>query len=311
MTENRPGRPPALTLVAAVARNGTIGADGGLPWHLPADLKRFKALTMGHPMIMGRRTFESIGRALPGRTTVVVTRDASWQVPGVLVAHSVPEAIAVAVEQAGDGPVMVVGGGEIYRQTMSDASRLEITHVDADVQGDTSFPDVDPQAWRESFREAGDGYTFVTYERRGLPTADATDGDRAEPVRDLSALLPSLRPLLHEGEYTFVTVPSAEIPAGLHPVATVAEDEGLTVVVPAEQARTAGLDGTFDCAWITLRVNSALDAVGLTAAVAAALTTDGIACNVMAGYHHDHLFVPYPAADRAMAALAALAHTRS
>ncbi len=301
---------PALTLVAAVARNGTIGAGGGLPWHLPADLKRFKALTMGHPMIMGRRTFASIGRALPGRTTIVVTRDESWQGPDVLVAHSVQEAIAIAGDVAGNGPVMVVGGGEIYRQTIADAVRLEITHVDADVPGDTTFPDIDPRAWSETSREEGDGFSFVTYEQHGRQTADP-DENLGRPITDLAALVASLQPLLHEGEYTFVTLPAGEVPAGLSPVATVAEAEGLTLVVAVAQASAAGLQGAFDCAWITLQVGSALNAVGLTAAVAAALTNDGIPCNMMAGYHHDHLFVPYAAANRAMAALAALAHARA
>ncbi len=103
MTGQPPDRPPPITLVAAVARNGTIGAAGGLPWHLPADLRRFKALTMGHTMIMGRRTFESIGRVLPGRRTIVITRDPSWQLPGVLVAHSVQQAIELATPGT-DGP---------------------------------------------------------------------------------------------------------------------------------------------------------------------------------------------------------------
>ncbi|HEY5150661.1 MAG TPA: dihydrofolate reductase, partial [Mycobacterium sp.] len=114
----------SVTLVAAVARNGVIGADGGLPWHLPDDLRRFKALTMGHTMIMGRRTFESIGRALPGRVSIVVTRDAGWTAPGVTVAHSVEEALALAgPDAAADAEVMVVGGGEIYRQTLELADR--------------------------------------------------------------------------------------------------------------------------------------------------------------------------------------------
>jgi dihydrofolate reductase len=322
VTAQQPGRPPTITLVAAVARNSTIGADGGLPWHLPADLKRFKALTMGHTMIMGRRTFESIGRALPGRRTIVVTRDPQWQAPDVRVASSVEAAIAMA----GDEPrepmmvgqlmeldqLMVVGGGEIYRQTIADADRLEITHVDMDVDGDTTFPEIDPKVWHGMVREEGDGFRFVTYERRDARRSAADPAPiRDAPIRDLEVLLASMRPQLHDGQYTFCTVPSGAVTEGLHPVATVVEHEGTTLVVPVEEALAAGLEGAFACAWITLRVNSSLDAVGLTAAVATALTKDGIACNVIAGYHHDHLFVPSSAASDAMAALAALAHTRS
>ncbi len=221
---------PSITLIAAVARNGTIGADGGLPWHLPADLKRFKALTMGHPMIMGRRTYDSIGRALPGRRTIVVTRDAGWSAPGVTVAHSVDEAVDLALDGS-DGrapdhaPVLVVGGGDIYRQTIGRADRLELTHVDADVPGDTRFPDIDPARWQEADREDADGYAFVSYVRR-------------EPVRDLRILLVTMAPVLHDGEYRFCTVRAGvDVPAGLHPVATVAEAEGLTLVLPADRGR--------------------------------------------------------------------------
>jgi len=295
-----PDRPP-ITLVAAVARNGTIGADGGLPWHLPADLKRFKALTMGHPMIMGRRTFESIGRALPGRRTVVVTRDSDWAAPGVTIAHSVDEAIRVAASDPDrDGaapPLMVVGGGEIYRQLIDVADCLEITHVDIDAAGDTRFPDIDPTRWHPMTTEIADGYTFVTYRRR--------------PIRELDVLLASMAPQLDTGEFLYCTVPAGvALPEDCHPVVTVVEAEGTTLVLPAAEAEGLGLTATFRCARITLTVNSALDAVGLTAAVAAALTRDQISCNMVAGFHHDHLFVPTEHAAAAMAALQALAHTR-
>jgi len=302
MTANGPAE-PIITLIAAVARNGTIGADGGLPWHLPADLKRFKALTMGHPMIMGRRTYDSIGRALPGRRTIVVTRDPAWGAPGVSVAHSVNEAVELAVDgddaapESSGRPVLVVGGGDIYRQTIGRADRLELTHVDADAAGDTRFPDVDPALWRVVDRQDADGYAFVSYERR-------------QPIRDLQELLASMAPVLQDGEYRFCTIPVGNpVPAGLHPVATVTEPEGTTLVLTAAAATAEGLAAGFACRWITLMVPSALDAVGLTAAVATALTRDGIACNVIAGFHHDHLFVPVDAAARAMTALAALART--
>ena len=312
MTAQRPADAPVITLIAAVARNGTIGADGGMPWHLPADLKRFKTLTMGHDMIMGRRTFESIGRALPGRRTIVVTRDRSWQRPDVLVAHSVQEALAMTADSRTDREVMVVGGGEIYRQTIDRADRLEITHVELDVAGDTTFPDIDPQCWQPDIQEQGDGFRCVTYRRRA-PSSEAQAGAEAgaEPaVRDLNVLLRSMRPHLHPGEYAFCAAPADAMPPGLHPVATVTEDEGMTLVLPLAEALAAGLDVAFRCARITLQVTSALDAVGLTAAVATALANDGIACNVLAGAHHDHLFVPSASADAAMAALAALAHIR-
>jgi len=288
-----------ITLVAAVARNGTIGADGGLPWRLPADLKRFKALTMGHPMIMGRKTYDSIGRALPGRRTIVVTRDPAWSAPDIETAPSVAAALAAAGDgdAAGDGEIMVVGGGEIYTQTIDLADRLEITHVDIDVAGDTQFPEIDPGRWRVIERTDADGYAFVSYQRR-------------PPVTDLRVLISTMRPQLHDGEFEFCTVPAGTaIPDGLHPVVMIAESEGTTLVLPSAEAAAAGFARSFRCAWITLTVNSALDAVGLTAAVATALTHDGISCNVVAGYHHDHLFVPFASARAALAALEALAHT--
>jgi|GEM_PF-21250 len=299
-----PNPPTTITLVAAVARNGTIGSDGGLPWHLPADLQHFKALTMGRCMVMGRRTFESIGRALPGRRTIVVTRDRTWSAAGVAVTHSVPEALDLALGHAdradsGAREVMVVGGGEIYRQTIERADRLEITHVDAEVDGDTQFPEIDPAVWHEVAREPGNGFTFVSYRRDRL-------------VSELRTLLSSLAPELHEGEFVFCTVPPvAAIPEAIRPVCTVSEREGTTLVVTSAEAAAAGLSSTFRCSWITLTVDSALDAVGLTAAVATVLAGDGIACNMVAGFHHDHLFVPVAATQQAMAALAALAHTRS
>jgi len=250
-------------------------------------------LTMGHPMIMGRKTYDSIGRALPGRRTIVVTRDLQWAADGVETAASVPAALAAA----GAGDIMVVGGGEIYAQTIDLADRLEITQVDADVDGDTRFPEIDQARWQEADRITADGYAFVSYHRR-------------PPVTDLRTLLSTMRPELQEGEYEFcVLAAGTGIPNGLHPVVTVAEKEGTTVVLPVPEARSAGFAGSFRCAWITLTVNSALSAVGLTAAVATALTNDGIACNVVAGYHHDHLFVPTASATAAIAALEALAHT--
>ena len=154
-----------VTIVAAVARNGVIGVDGGLPWHLPDDLRRFKELTLGHVLVMGRRTYESIGHPLPGRTTVVVTRATGWD-PGsreVLVARGVPEAIEAGT--AIDDEVFVVGGAQVYAAALPLADRLELTWVDAEPAGDTRFPDVDWEEWREVRREEADGAAYATYTR--------------------------------------------------------------------------------------------------------------------------------------------------
>jgi len=157
----------AVSIVAAVARNGVIGADGGLPWHLPDDLRLFKETTLGHVLVMGRRTYESIGRPLPGRTTVVVTRQEGWS-PGageVVVAHGVEEALGRA--RAVDDEVFVVGGGELYAAALPYADRLILTFVEQEPEGDTTFPEVDWDAWRETAREPGDGWVRVTYARDG------------------------------------------------------------------------------------------------------------------------------------------------
>jgi dihydrofolate reductase len=154
-----------ITLVLARARNGVIGRDGGLPWHLPADLKRFKALTMGKPMIMGRKTFDSFPAPLPGRRHIVLTRDHDWSAPGAEVAHDVAGALALA----GEGPVAVIGGAEIFDLFRDIADRVELTEINIDAEGDTV---VDAFAsWREVERQdhpAVDGrpsYSFVTLER--------------------------------------------------------------------------------------------------------------------------------------------------
>ena len=156
-----------VTLVAAVARNGVIGAGGGIPWHLPGEQRRFKELTLGHVLVMGRLTYESIGRPLPGRTTVVVTRTAGWNAgdDGVLVAPGVPEAIAVAATV--DEEVFVVGGSSVYEAALPLADKLELTWVDAEPEGDARFPAVDWDAWREVAREEHEGWAAVTYERAG------------------------------------------------------------------------------------------------------------------------------------------------
>ncbi len=160
-----------VTIVAAVARNGVIGVDGGLPWHLPDDLRRFKALTLGHVLVMGRKTYESIGRPLPGRTTVVVTRNAAWDAGSeeVVVAPGLEEAVRAAT--AIDDEVFVVGGAQVYADALPLTDRLELTLVDDEPDGDTTFPAVEWDDWVEVGREHGDGLAYVTYERRPVASA--------------------------------------------------------------------------------------------------------------------------------------------
>ena len=157
----------AIVFVVARADGGVIGKDGKLPWHIPSDLKRFKQLTMGTPMIMGRKTFESFARPLPGRRHIVLTRDRSWRAPGAEAAHSPGEALALA----GDGIVSVIGGAEIFDLLIDRADAIELTEVHAEVAGDTRMKPLDAAMWREVAREdhpARDGqpaYSFVRLER--------------------------------------------------------------------------------------------------------------------------------------------------
>ena len=160
---------PRLTLILARARNGVIGAKGGLPWHLPEDLAFFKRTTMGHPIVMGRKTWESIGRLLPGRTTVVVTRRRDYSVPGAIVADSLESALAAC---RGDDEVFVIGGAELFAAALPRADRIYLTLVDADVAGDVLMPEFDLGAWRErsaqSFRADAKNpldYTLTVYDR--------------------------------------------------------------------------------------------------------------------------------------------------
>jgi dihydrofolate reductase len=161
------GEDRLVSIIAAMARNRVIGIRNTLPWHLPEDLKHFKALTLGHHIIMGRKTYESIGRPLPGRTTVIVTRDPAYRVEGCLIAHSPAEAIALC---GADEEVFFVGGGELYGQVLPLADRLYLTEIQADYAGDAVFPAIDRAVWREAERErrvsqAGLAYDFVTYTR--------------------------------------------------------------------------------------------------------------------------------------------------
>jgi len=159
---------PRIYLVAAVAANGVIGANGSMPWHLPEDLRHFKALTLGRPVIMGRHTWESIGKPLPGRENIVVSRRAGFEAPGASVASSLGAALALC---AGEAVVFVIGGSELYREALPLAHGLVLTEIQRDYEGDTRFPDWDRAPWRETQRKPqtdADGlrFDFVFYERR-------------------------------------------------------------------------------------------------------------------------------------------------
>ena len=141
---------PRLNLIVAWARDRVIGRAGTLPWHLPEDLRHFKRITLGHPIVMGRRTWESIGRPLPGRRSIVVTRNPHWSAPGCERAGSLAQALALC---AGAGEAFVIGGAGLFAEALPLAQRLFLTQIDADFEGDTRFPPVDLAAWRETSRE--------------------------------------------------------------------------------------------------------------------------------------------------------------
>ncbi|MBI4809690.1 MAG: dihydrofolate reductase [Nitrosomonadales bacterium] len=158
-----------LSIIVAMAKNRTIGVNNALPWRCPEDLKHFKTLTMGHHMIMGRKTFDSIGKPLPGRTTVVVTRNNDLEIEGCVISHSLKEAVYTC---AGDEEIFIVGGAELYRQAITLVDTLYITEIQQDVEGDAHFPEYDKSAWRETSREVRTQespqpleYHFVTYQR--------------------------------------------------------------------------------------------------------------------------------------------------
>nr|AIA18502.1 Dihydrofolate reductase [uncultured bacterium] len=160
-----------LSIIVAADENNVIGGHNTLLWHLPADFKRMKELTMGHPLIMGRKTHESIGRALPGRRNIVITHQAVMY-PGCEVVSSLDEALA-AVQDDPPGEVFIFGGGEIYRQAMSKADRIYLTRVHGKFDGDVTFPEISPAQWKEISREdhAADAenpysFSFITYERK-------------------------------------------------------------------------------------------------------------------------------------------------
>lgn len=159
---------PSVHLVAALAANRVIGARGGLPWRLPEDLRRFKALTLGHPVIMGRRTWESLGKALPGRQNIVVTQRPDYAAPGARVAASLDAALALCAHQP---LAFVIGGEQLYRAALPHAERLELTEIQRAYEGDARFPELEHGAWQEvrrepHAREDGLRFDFVAYERR-------------------------------------------------------------------------------------------------------------------------------------------------
>lgn len=170
---------PDIVFMVAVAENNVIGRGNAMPWHLPSDLQRFKAMTLNKPVIMGRKTFQSIGRPLPGRTNIVVTRDPQFRAGGIIVAPSLDTAYDVALGDAlrrSAAEIVVIGGAEIFAQWMARASRLEITEVHASPDGDTSFAPIDREEWQEVARQSctktdkdTSDFSYVTYMRHNRP----------------------------------------------------------------------------------------------------------------------------------------------
>ena len=170
---NKVTPPPTLSAIVATDRNGVIGKDGAIPWYLPADLKFFKATTLGYPVIMGRKTFRSIGRPLPKRTNVVLTRDAFFTASGVIVVHSLREALNHTAVLEAPKP-FIIGGGELYRQSLPLVATVYLTKVDATIEGgDAFFPKLNPEEWKEvwseGYRPNGKNevaYRFSRWDRR-------------------------------------------------------------------------------------------------------------------------------------------------
>jgi dihydrofolate reductase len=152
-----------VSLVVAVAKNGVIGANNGIPWRVPGEQKLFKDITMGHHIVMGRKTFESIGRLLPGRTTVVVTRQPDFVAPGAIVARSLQDALNAA---ARDPEVFVIGGAELFREALPLATRIHLSHIDAAPEGDTFMPAIDRDEWHAVSSEDFAGFRYEVLERR-------------------------------------------------------------------------------------------------------------------------------------------------
>lgn len=161
-----------VSLIVAASENNVIGRNNDLPWHLPNDMKFFREKTAGHPIIMGRKNYESIGRPLPKRTNIIVTRDSTYEANGCLIASSLEEAILFA-KKDGTEEIFVIGGGEIYKQAMELANRIYLTRVHAEVEGDVYFPEIDPDVWEEVERTEHEAdsthkyaFTFLTFKCR-------------------------------------------------------------------------------------------------------------------------------------------------
>lgn len=156
-----------ISIIVATAKNGVIGVNNTLPWHLPEDLKRFRALTTGHHIVMGRKTYDSLGRLLPNRTTVIVTRNADYKVESALIANSLSDAIKKCGD---DDEIFLIGGAELYKDALKVANKLYMTQIDLSVEGDAFFPELDSANWQETSREAftsaqGLDFTYVTYNK--------------------------------------------------------------------------------------------------------------------------------------------------
>ena len=161
---------PKITIIVAKSANHVIGRNNELIWHLPNDLKRFKALTSGHPIIMGRKTYDSIGRPLPNRTNIVITRNLDWKPEGIKIVNSLEKAIELAEKI--DPEIFIIGGGNIYQQALDLADVLEVTEVHQDFEGDAFFPEINCEIWKETFREKHETdekhaveYSFVRFEK--------------------------------------------------------------------------------------------------------------------------------------------------
>ena len=152
-----------VSLIVAMAKNRVIGANNSIPWRVPGEQKLFKQITTGHHIVMGRKTYESIGRLLPGRTTVIVTRQREYLVPGAIIAHSLHDAINAA---ARDDEIFVIGGAELFREALPVADRIHLSVVDQEPEGDVFMPDIDPAVWREVASEEHPGFRYSLLERR-------------------------------------------------------------------------------------------------------------------------------------------------
>ncbi len=151
-----------LTIIVAASMNNVIGLDNKLPWKIKEDLQRFKALTMGHPIIMGRKTYESIGKPLPGRENIVLTNNPQYENNGITIYNSLEEAQRAVAEQ----DAFIIGGAQIYREGMNFATRIELTRVHKVIPGDTFFPEIDPEIWKETKKDFKGDYSFISYMRR-------------------------------------------------------------------------------------------------------------------------------------------------